>query len=187
MLHDSLDLFLPFFHTGFSLLSAEHPTPRWALYALLSPYRSGVRLSGTARVLYAVPEVSDVFFHPFERPLQVEGLQAGPHVVAFWIGAHELVQPLQPVAHQLRLAQLLGHRRNPLVRRPELGIFSFHRHLRITCATSYATTNRVACPTVLAPHPTSPHAAPPPAPPRPAWASSKRCWITAYSEPVSQR
>src|SRR5215217_4978091 len=102
-------------------------------------------------------------------------LQAPAHVVAFWVGAHEPGQTFEPVAHQLRLAQLLGHRRNPLVCGPELGIFSFHRRLPITCATSYATTNRVACPTVPAPHPASPAAAPPPAPPRPAWASSKRC------------
>src|SRR5215211_347251 len=68
----------------------------------------------------------------------MEGLQARSHVVAFRIRAHELVQPLQPVAHQLRLAQLLGHRRYPLVRCSELGIFSFHLHLLLGCGTFYA-------------------------------------------------
>jgi hypothetical protein len=42
--------------------------------------------------------------------------------VAFWVGAHELSQTFEPVAHQLRLTQLLGHRPNPLVCRPELGV-----------------------------------------------------------------
>jgi hypothetical protein len=37
-----------------------------------------------------------------------------------------LGQTFEPVAYQLRLAQLLGHRRFPLVCRPELGFFSFH-------------------------------------------------------------
>src|SRR5215208_683589 len=56
----------------------------------------------------------------------MEILEACPHVVTFWVGAHEPDQTFKPVAHQLRLAQLLGHRRDPLVRCPEFGIFSFH-------------------------------------------------------------
>src|SRR4029450_10829580 len=86
----------------------------------------------------------------------MEVLQARPHVVALWVGAHEPSQPFEPVAHQLRLAQLLGHRRNPLVCRPErgffllqrpkLGFFSFHRHLPISHRISFSTTASVRLP-----------------------------------------
>src|SRR5829696_4173405 len=68
----------------------------------------------------------------------MEGIQARSHVVAFWVRAHEPSQIFEPVTHQLCLTQLLGHRRNPLIRCPELGIFSFHRHLPISCQTFYA-------------------------------------------------
>ena len=80
-------------------------------------------------MLESVHELSDIFLDPFERPPDVQFVQARPNVVAFWVEAHELVQPLRAVAHQLRLAQILGHRRYPLVRSPELGIFPFHLHL----------------------------------------------------------
>jgi hypothetical protein len=70
----------------------------------------------------------------------MEGLQARPHVVALWVGAHEPGQTFEPVANQLGLTQLLGHRRYPLVRRPELGIFSFHLDLPLDSGTFYATT-----------------------------------------------
>src|SRR5215207_1229448 len=97
------------------------------------------RRSCAARVQEGVGQESDVFLHPCERTLQVDGLQARPHVVALRVGPHEPVQALQPIPHQLRLAQFLGHRRYPLVCRPELGSFSFHRRLPITCTTFYAT------------------------------------------------
>src|SRR5918994_7992857 len=70
----------------------------------------------------------------------MEGLQARPHVVALWVGAHEPGQTFESVANQLRLTQLLGHYRYPLVRRPELGIISFHLHLPFGSGTFYATT-----------------------------------------------
>src|ERR687889_1539341 len=70
----------------------------------------------------------------------MEGLQPRPHVVALWVGAHEPSQLFEPVAHQHRLTQLLGHRRNALVCRTELGVISFHRHFPIgRCTTFYAT------------------------------------------------
>src|SRR5215211_5938914 len=84
----------------------------------------------------------------------MQGLQARSHLVAFWVGAHEPSQTLEPVAHQLRLAQLLGHRRNPLVCRPErgfylfqcpkLGFFALHRHLP-TLAAEHSTPPRTPC------------------------------------------
>jgi len=70
----------------------------------------------------------------------MEILKARPHVVAFWLGAHEPDQTFKPVAHQLRLAQLLGHRCDPIFRRPELDLFSFHLHLPFGSGTFYATT-----------------------------------------------
>src|ERR671921_1465166 len=81
----------------------------------------------------------DVFVNPLKSPIHMEVLQARPHVVAFWVGSHELCQSFEPVAHQLRLAQLLGHRRYPLVCRPELGIIPLHLHLLSGFGTFYAT------------------------------------------------
>src|SRR5215216_3145620 len=76
------------------------------------------RRSGTTRVLDGVDQNPDVFVNPLNSPIHMEGIQARPHVVAFWVGAHQPSQIFEPVAHQLCLAQLLGHRRNPLVCRP---------------------------------------------------------------------
>ena len=47
---------------------------------------------------------------------QVEGLQACPYVVGFRVGSHELILDLQPVAHQLRLAQIECPGRTPSLR-----------------------------------------------------------------------
>src|SRR5215217_3310842 len=88
---------------------------------------SAERRSGTARVLQGFGQQTDVFVHAFKGPIHMEGIQARSHVVAFWVGAHEQSQIFEPVTHQLRLAQLLSHLRNPLVCRPELGVISFHR------------------------------------------------------------
>ena len=44
------------------------------------------------------------------------------------VGSHELLQALQPIPHQLRLAQLLHHRSLSLQRRLSL---SLHAHLLI--------------------------------------------------------
>jgi hypothetical protein len=91
-------------------------------------------------VLQDVGQDPDVFVDPLKSPIHMEVLKARSHVVAFWVGAHELCQTFEPVANQLRLAQLLGHRRYALVRRPELGVISFHRHLPFGFGTFYATT-----------------------------------------------
>src|SRR5829696_4649084 len=95
--------------------------------------------SGSARVLQGIGQNLDVFDHALKGPNHTEGTQARPHVVTFWVGAHEPSQIFEPIANQHRLAQLLGHLRNPLVRRPELGVISFHVHLSISYRTSYAT------------------------------------------------
>jgi hypothetical protein len=76
------------------------------------------RRSGTARVLQGVGQKLDVFIHAFKYPIYMQGIQARPHFVAFWVGAHELCQTFEPIANQDRLTQLLGHRRNALVCRP---------------------------------------------------------------------
>jgi hypothetical protein len=55
-------------------------------------------------MLEGVGQKPDVFVNPLKSPSHMEGIQARPHVVALWVGSHEPVQPLQPVAHQLRLA-----------------------------------------------------------------------------------
>jgi hypothetical protein len=96
----------------------------------------GTTSSGTARVLQGVGQNPDVFVHAFKGPIHLKGIQARPYVVAFWVRAHALLQIFEPVVHQLRLTQLLSHRRNPLVCRPELGVISFPRHLPISCRTS---------------------------------------------------
>ncbi len=58
-----------------------------------------------------VPKGTDVFLHRFERPVQVEVFEEHTRVVAFREGPRYLVQALQPIAHQLCLAQFLHHRR----------------------------------------------------------------------------
>jgi hypothetical protein len=65
------------------------------------------RISGAAGTLDGVHESPYVFLERFERPLGMQFLKARPHVVAFRVGAHEPVQPLQPVADQLRLGLAL--------------------------------------------------------------------------------
>jgi hypothetical protein len=91
-------------------------------------------------VLDGIGQNPYVFVHPLKSPIHMEVLKARSHVMALWVGAHELCQTFEPVAHQLSLAQLLGHRRYALVRRPELGVISFHRHLPFGYGTFYATT-----------------------------------------------
>src|SRR5215216_7870649 len=109
------------------------------------------RRSGTTRVLDSVGQNPDVFVHAFKWQMHMEGIQARSHVVAFWVGAHQPSQIFEPVANQLRLAQLLGHHCNPLVCRPELGVISFHRHLPISCETSYTTRTGAVRPPELLP------------------------------------
>src|SRR5215218_4610882 len=100
--------------------------------------RKAYRFSGTARVEEGVPKCPDVFLHRPERPVEVQVLQERARIVAFRVGAHQLLQALQPVAHQLRLAQLFYHRRQAAPGRHGLGSILFHRHLLVRCRTYYA-------------------------------------------------
>ena len=63
--------------------------------------------SGATRVEEVVPKGPDLFLHSSQCPVQVEVLDDQTHIVALREGPPELVQCLQPIAHQLRLAQLL--------------------------------------------------------------------------------
>jgi hypothetical protein len=83
--------------------------------------------SGAARVEKGVPKGPDFFLHRSECPVHVEVLKKHTHVVAFRVGPRNLVHALQPIPHQLRLAQLINHRVLALSE-PFLSIFS-HRHL----------------------------------------------------------
>ena len=55
-------------------------------------------------VLQGVGQMLDVFIHAFKYPIHMQGIQARPHLVAFWVGAHELCQTFEPIANQLRLS-----------------------------------------------------------------------------------
>jgi hypothetical protein len=85
--------------------------------------------SGTARVEKGVPKGPDVFLHCPECPVHVEVLKKHTHVVAFRVGPRNLVQALQPIPHQLRLAQLI-HQGVFALSGLFLSIFR-HRHLLI--------------------------------------------------------
>ncbi len=64
----------------------------------------------TTRVEKGLPKGPDFFLHNSERLVQAEPLNEHTDVVTFRIGPRALVQALQPIAHQLRLAQILHHR-----------------------------------------------------------------------------
>jgi hypothetical protein len=86
-------------------------------------------LSGTTRVQKGLPKGPDIFLDCLERPVYVEPLDEHAHVVAFRVGLRALVQAFEPVAHQLRLAQILDH---PLLSRYRLLSRSLHNsHLPI--------------------------------------------------------
>jgi hypothetical protein len=76
-----------------------------------------------------VPKASDVFLHFSECPLNLEVLKEHTHVMAFRIGPRNLIDGLQPIPHQLRLAQLI-HQRVFALSDVFLSIFG-HRNLLI--------------------------------------------------------
>ncbi len=85
--------------------------------------------SGTTRMQKGVPKGTDVFLHRSECPVHLEVLKEHTHVMAFRVGPRNLVHGLQPIPHQLRLAQLINHRVFAL---SDLFLSIFrHRHLPI--------------------------------------------------------
>jgi hypothetical protein len=64
----------------------------------------------TARVEKGLPKGPNFFLHHSERLVQVKPLNEHTNVVTFRVGPGTLLQALQPIAHQLRLAQILHHR-----------------------------------------------------------------------------
>ena len=71
----------------------------------------------------------------------MEVLEKHTRVVAFRVGPHELLQALQPIPHQIRLAQLLHHRSLSLQRRLSLYPYT---HLLIGYRTSILRHQRCA-------------------------------------------
>jgi hypothetical protein len=57
-----------------------------------------------------IPKGPDVFLHRSQRSVQAEVLEENTRVVAFRVGPRDLVETRKPIAHQLRLAQLIHHR-----------------------------------------------------------------------------
>jgi hypothetical protein len=70
---------------------------------------SPIGFSGTARVEEGVPKAADVFLYRSQRPVHAEVLDEHARVVAFRVGPRDLVESLEPIAHQLRFAQLIHH------------------------------------------------------------------------------
>src|SRR3712207_4760405 len=63
------------------------------------PSRKAYHILGTTRVEEGVPKRPDVLLHRPERPVEVQVLQEGARIVTFRVGAHQLLQALQPVAY----------------------------------------------------------------------------------------
>src|ERR671917_623702 len=88
--------------------------PTLCPHSLLAFPRSVSRKPGgflaTARVEKGLPKGPDIFLDYSERLVYVKPLNEHTHIVTFRVGLRALVQALQPIAHQLRLAQILHHR-----------------------------------------------------------------------------
>ncbi len=59
---------------------------------------------GTARVEKGFPKGPDFFLHHSSRLVYAEFLNKHTNVVTFRVGPRALLQALEPIAHQLRLA-----------------------------------------------------------------------------------
>jgi hypothetical protein len=104
----------------------RHPRPMIGLAPRSS--RKAVA-SGTARVDKVVAQGLYFVVDRSQRPAYVQLLDEYAYVVPFGVGLRALVQALEPIAHQLRLAQLVDH---PLLACYCLLSFSVHDdHLRI--------------------------------------------------------